>query len=237
MTVLAATPTGSRRAQREAQRAARGAARRSVTAGTRSRSVVVRREASSRRPACRARWSATRRSRLRGCAARSRRGRGRSRSPPGTRPARRGARARTTTPPSRAASRPRAPRRAGGSPAPPARGGPRQRHPHRARRGRSAVRYRIDGVLHESPRPPQDHAAIVSRVKIMAELNIAEKRLPQDGRIRCSVAGQRDRRPRLHHPHGHGEGIVMRICSTRRACMLDLRSSACAATSSRRFDS
>ena len=55
------------------------------------------------------------------------------------------------------------------------------------------IRYRIDGVLHPQPLPPetnQFHAAILSRLKIMARLNIAEKRLPQDGRIKIIVSGR-----------------------------------------------
>ena len=46
--------------------------------------------------------------------------------------------------------------------------------------------------------------SIVARVKIMAALNIAEKRLPQDGRIRLKIAGKEHRHPREHHPHGQG---------------------------------
>ncbi len=53
------------------------------------------------------------------------------------------------------------------------------------------VRFRIDGVLHEIIKPPKRFQnSIVSRVKIMAQLNIAEKRLPQDGRIRIKLAGR-----------------------------------------------
>ncbi|HXJ76730.1 MAG TPA: ATPase, T2SS/T4P/T4SS family, partial [Candidatus Dormibacteraeota bacterium] len=56
-----------------------------------------------------------------------------------------------------------------------------------------AIRYRIDGVLQEASVPPQMHrfqAAIISRVKILANLNIAERRLPQDGRIKFQVGGR-----------------------------------------------
>ena len=54
-----------------------------------------------------------------------------------------------------------------------------------------SVRYRIDGVLHEVIRPPKRfQASIASRIKIMGGLNIAEKRLPQDGRIRIKIAGK-----------------------------------------------
>ena len=66
------------------------------------------------------------------------------------------------------------------------------------------IRYRIDGVLQTQPMPPEINrfqAAIISRLKIMARLNIAEKRVPQDGRIKLKVAGPRDRHPRLDHPH------------------------------------
>jgi len=76
------------------------------------------------------------------------------------------------------------------------------------------IRYRIDGQLHPQPMPPEIHqfqSAIISRLKIMARLNIAERRLPQDGRIKL----------RVHHrevdvrvsilPTISGEGIVMRL--------------------------
>ena len=76
------------------------------------------------------------------------------------------------------------------------------------------IRYRIDGVLHPQPLPPetnQFHAAILSRLKIMARLNIAEKRLPQDGRIKLTVSGREiDIRVSVI-PMLHGEGIVMRL--------------------------
>ena len=76
------------------------------------------------------------------------------------------------------------------------------------------IRYRIDGVLQTQPTPPEiNHfqAAIVSRLKIMARLNIAEKRLPQDGRIKLKVQGREvDIRVSII-PMIHGEGIVMRI--------------------------
>jgi type II secretion system protein E len=76
------------------------------------------------------------------------------------------------------------------------------------------VRYRIDGVLHAQPTPPEINrfqAAIISRLKIMAKLNIAERRLPQDGRIQIKVAGREvDVRVSII-PMIHGEGIVMRL--------------------------
>ena len=58
------------------------------------------------------------------------------------------------------------------------------------------VRYRIDGVLHEFESPPQNlQAATISRIKIMSKLNIAERRLPQDGRVRIPVRGRATLRP------------------------------------------
>jgi len=76
------------------------------------------------------------------------------------------------------------------------------------------VRYRIDGILHPQPMPPEIarfQSAIISRLKIMARLNIAEKRLPQDGRMKLRVAGREvDVRVSVI-PMIHGEGIVMRI--------------------------
>jgi general secretion pathway protein E len=76
------------------------------------------------------------------------------------------------------------------------------------------IRYRIDGMLNPQPTPPEInrfHAAIISRLKIMARLNIAEKRLPQDGRIKLKVHGREvDVRVSVI-PMLHGEGIVMRL--------------------------
>lgn len=76
------------------------------------------------------------------------------------------------------------------------------------------IRYRIDGILITQPTPPEIsrfQAAIISRLKIMARLNIAEKRLPQDGRIQLKVKGREvDVRVSVI-PMIHGEGIVMRI--------------------------
>ncbi|PKN11631.1 MAG: type II secretion system protein GspE [Deltaproteobacteria bacterium HGW-Deltaproteobacteria-4] len=74
------------------------------------------------------------------------------------------------------------------------------------------VRYRIDGILYEALRPPhKSHAAIVSRIKIMAALNIAEKRLPQDGRFRVRIAGK-DVDVRVSTlPTAFGERVVLRL--------------------------
>jgi len=84
------------------------------------------------------------------------------------------------------------------------------------------LRYRVDGVLRELAPPPREmYNAIISRIKILAKLNIAEKRLPQDGRIRMKVAGKEiDLRVSII-PMSHGEGVVMRILD-RTAVMLDL---------------
>jgi type II secretion system protein E len=74
------------------------------------------------------------------------------------------------------------------------------------------VRHRIDGVLHDVSRPPKTYqAAVISRVKIMANLNIAERRLPQDGRIRLRLA-EREVDLRVSTvPSIHGESVVLRI--------------------------
>jgi general secretion pathway protein E len=74
------------------------------------------------------------------------------------------------------------------------------------------VRYRVDGVLQEAPSPPAHlRAAIVSRLKIMAELDIAERRLPQDGRIRLRVNG-RELDVRVSTlPTLRGESVVLRL--------------------------
>jgi len=74
------------------------------------------------------------------------------------------------------------------------------------------VRYRIDGVLHDVESIPKKlQAAIISRVKIMAKLNIAEKRLPQDGRIKLKVAAHEIDLRVSTIPILYGESIVMRI--------------------------
>src|SRR5262249_28420858 len=76
------------------------------------------------------------------------------------------------------------------------------------------IRYRIDGLLQIQNLPPEINrfqAAIISRIKIMARLNIAEKRLPQDGRIKMRVQGREiDVRVSII-PMAHGEGICMRL--------------------------
>ena len=78
------------------------------------------------------------------------------------------------------------------------------------------VRLRIDGVLYESMNPPPSmSAAITSRLKIMADLDISERRVPQDGRIRCTVQGRKLDLRVSSLPTGYGEKIVMRILDTK----------------------
>src|SRR5256886_15590521 len=74
------------------------------------------------------------------------------------------------------------------------------------------VRYRIDGVLHDVESPPKRlSAAVISRIKIMAMLDIAERTLPQDGRIRLRVQGKEIDLRVSTVPTMHGESVVMRI--------------------------
>jgi type IV pilus assembly protein PilB len=74
------------------------------------------------------------------------------------------------------------------------------------------VRFRIDGVLQEVTTVPRKMAAgVISRIKIMAELNIAEKRLPQDGRVGLVVDGRHVDLRVVTLPSVHGEGAVMRV--------------------------
>jgi type II secretion system protein E len=88
------------------------------------------------------------------------------------------------------------------------------------------IRYRIDGVLQTQPVPAELHrfaAAIISRLKIMSRLNIAEKRLPQDGRMKLKVMGREvDVRVSVM-PMIHGEGLVLRILD-KSAMKFDLKS-------------
>jgi len=77
---------------------------------------------------------------------------------------------------------------------------------------RLKVRYRIDGVLQEVESPPaRSTAAVISRIKIMAKLNIAERRLPQDGRIALRVQGKELDLRVSTVPTSYGESVVMRI--------------------------
>lgn len=74
------------------------------------------------------------------------------------------------------------------------------------------LRYRIDGILYEKTPPPKNlFAAIITRIKIMANLNIAERRLPQDGRIRIKLAGREVDIRVSSIPTIYGESLVMRL--------------------------
>jgi len=77
---------------------------------------------------------------------------------------------------------------------------------------RMRVRFRVDGVLQEILQPPKNIAPLViSRIKVMAKLDIAEKRLPQDGRISLKVAGRAVDVRVSTLPSGHGERVVLRL--------------------------
>jgi general secretion pathway protein E len=77
---------------------------------------------------------------------------------------------------------------------------------------RSVVRFRVDGTLKDVIEPHRAlHTAMVSRIKIMAELDIAEKRLPQDGRINLRLAGRPVDVRVSTLPTGHGERVVLRL--------------------------
>ena len=77
---------------------------------------------------------------------------------------------------------------------------------------RLRVRYRYDGVLHEvEPPPARLQAAVISRIKIMARLDIAERRLPQDGRIKLTVRGHEIDFRVSSIPSLHGEKVVLRV--------------------------
>ncbi len=84
------------------------------------------------------------------------------------------------------------------------------------------IRYRIDGILHDVESPPKRlQPAIISRIKIMAKLNIAERRLPQDGRIKLRVMGKEVDFRVSTVPIMLGESVVMRILD-RTSVVLDL---------------
>jgi len=86
---------------------------------------------------------------------------------------------------------------------------------------RLKVRYRVDGVLVEGESPPVNlTAAVISRIKIMAKLNIAERRLPQDGRIMLRVQGKELDLRVSTVPTAHGESVVMRLLD-RESVVLD----------------
>ncbi|MGJ5815217.1 type II secretion system ATPase GspE [Paludibaculum fermentans] len=74
------------------------------------------------------------------------------------------------------------------------------------------VRFRIDGVLHDQEAPPRElKAAVISRLKLMAKLNIAERRLPQDGRIKIKTIGREVDLRVSTLPTLYGESVVMRL--------------------------
>ena len=74
------------------------------------------------------------------------------------------------------------------------------------------IRYRIDGVLHEDMRPPKHiQNGIISRLKVMADINIAERRIPQDGRVTTVIDGRQVDLRVATLPTIHGEKMVMRV--------------------------
>ena len=86
------------------------------------------------------------------------------------------------------------------------------------------LRYRVDGVLHKiDPPPNQLRAAIISRIKLMAKLNIAERRLPQDGRIKLKALGKEIDLRVSTVPTMYGESVVMRILDQSNSSLIDLR--------------
>jgi type IV pilus assembly protein PilB len=82
------------------------------------------------------------------------------------------------------------------------------------------VRYRIDGVLHEVMRSPKNiQSGIISRLKIMADINIAERRIPQDGRVSANIGGKAVDLRVATLPTVYGEKVVMRILDKSRALL------------------
>ncbi|HEY3132117.1 MAG TPA: type II secretion system ATPase GspE [Acidobacteriota bacterium] len=85
------------------------------------------------------------------------------------------------------------------------------------------VRYRIDGILHDVESPPKKlKSAVISRIKIMAKLNIAERRMPQDGRIKMKVMGREIDLRVSTLPTLYGESVVMRILDKSNTQIYDL---------------
>jgi general secretion pathway protein E len=100
----------------------------------------------------------------------------------------------------------------------------------------SLVRFRVDGGLRDVVRPKRElHAALVSRIKIMAQLDIAEKRLPQDGRITLRIGGRPVDVRVSTLPTGHGERAVLRLLE-KEAGRLDLGKLGMAASTLAAFD-
>ncbi len=100
------------------------------------------------------------------------------------------------------------------------------------------VRYRIDGILHDVESPPKKlKAALISRVKIMSKLNIAERRLPQDGRIKLKVLGKDIDLRVSTLPTLYGESVVMRILDKSNTSLYDIRRLGFPEDSLREFES
>src|SRR5690606_8003266 len=100
----------------------------------------------------------------------------------------------------------------------------------------SVVRFRIDGTLRDIVRPRKAiHASLISRIKIMAQLDIAEKRLPQDGRITLRIGGRAVDVRVSTLPTGHGERAVLRLLD-KEAGRLDLQHLGMADETQREFD-
>ena len=100
------------------------------------------------------------------------------------------------------------------------------------------VRYRIDGILHDVESPPKKlKAALISRVKIMSKLNIAERRLPQDGRIKLKVLGKDIDLRVSTLPTLYGESVVMRILDKSNTSLYEIRKLGFPEDSLREFES
>lgn len=100
---------------------------------------------------------------------------------------------------------------------------------------RLRVRFRVDGQLQDVDPPPMRlHAAVLSRIKIMAKLNIAERRLPQDGRIKAVINGKEIDLRVATSPTLHGEAVVLRILD-REALRLDFPTLGFDAATTERF--
>jgi general secretion pathway protein E len=100
----------------------------------------------------------------------------------------------------------------------------------------SVVRFRVDGALRDVVRPKKAiHASLISRIKIMAQLDIAEKRLPQDGRITLRIGGKPVDVRVSTLPTGHGERAVLRLLD-KEAGKLDLSNLGMSEDVLRQFD-
>ena len=87
-------------------------------------------------------------------------------------------------------------------------------------RGKFRIRVRVDGVLYELLAPkPEMHPAVVSRLKVMADLDIAERRIPQDGRIQVNVDGRTVDLRFSSMPGIHGEKVVLRVLDKSQAIL------------------